>query len=103
METRALLKSMVMTIAKILLPNFWQHAPEKIRALNNWLQLYCNQQQHIYLNYHSHMVDSIGMIRTELSDDGVHPNEKGYQVMASLAEAVIHRALEQLEIVIRKC
>ena len=80
-----------------------QHAPEKIRALNNWLQLYCNEQQHIYLNYHSHMVDSLGMLRTELSDDGVHPNEKGYQVMASLAEAVIHRALDQLEIVIRKC
>lgn len=76
------------------------HAPEKIRALNNWLQLYCKEQQHIYLNYHSHMVDSIGMLQTELSDDGVHPNAKGYKVMAALVEAAIQRAIQQLEIVI---
>lgn len=76
------------------------HAPEKIRTLNSWLQLYCNEQQHIYLNYHSHMVNSQGMLRTELSDDGLHPNVKGYKVTASLADAAIQRALQQLEIVI---
>jgi lysophospholipase L1-like esterase len=75
------------------------HSPGKIRALNSWLQLHCSEQQHIYLDYHTHMVDDIGMLRTQLSDDGVHPNEKGYRVMAVLAEAAIQQALQQLEFV----
>jgi acyl-CoA thioesterase I len=74
-------------------------SPGKIRALNSWLQLHCNGQQHIYLDYHTHMVDNMGMLQTELSDDGVHPNEKGYRVMAELAETAIQQALQQLGVV----
>jgi lysophospholipase L1-like esterase len=69
------------------------HCPTKIRALNTWLKSYCAEQTHIYLDYYSHMVDSHGMLQTELSDDGVHPNVKGYKVMASLAETAIQQAL----------
>lgn len=76
-----------------LIQQFDPRTPERIRILNQWLELYCNEQQHIYLNYHSHMVDSLGMLQTELSDDGVHPNAKGYSVMTSLAEAAINRAI----------
>ena len=39
MKTRALLKSMVMTIAKILLPNFWQRLKQQKARLNDWAQL----------------------------------------------------------------
>ena len=68
---------------------------EKIRTLNHWLELYCNEQQHIYLNYYSPMVDRLGMLQTKLSDDGVHPNACGYSVMTSLAEVAIHCAIPQ--------
>ena len=74
------------------------NSPEKIRILNHWLELYCIEQQHIYLDYHSHMVDSLGMLQTSLSDDGVHPNAKGYSVMTPLAEAVMLCAIQQSKI-----
>ncbi|WP_202950728.1 GDSL-type esterase/lipase family protein [Pseudanabaena sp. PCC 6802] len=77
------------------------YSPEKIRALNNWLQLHCNEQQHIYLDYHSHMIDSHGMLQTELSDDGVHPNMKGYKIMTALAETYIQKVFQQLELITR--
>ena len=47
----------------------------------------------IYLDYHSAMADSRGGMRSELSPDGVHPNEAGYRVMAPLAEQAIEKAL----------
>ena len=37
----------------------------------------------------------LGMLRAELSEDDLHPNAKGYAVMAPLAEAAIQRALSR--------
>jgi lysophospholipase L1-like esterase len=34
-------------------------------------------------------------LKAEYSEDGVHPNIKGYQVMEPLAEAAIVKALRQ--------
>jgi lysophospholipase L1-like esterase len=39
------------------------------------------------------MVDGSGLLRAELSEDDLHPNAKGYAVMAPLAEAAIARTL----------
>ena len=36
---------------------------------------------------------SSGLLREEFSADDLHPNEKGYAVMAPLAEAAIKQAL----------
>jgi len=33
------------------------------------------------------------MLKRELSDDGLHPNDAGYKIMAPLAEKAIHKAL----------
>jgi lysophospholipase L1-like esterase len=38
-------------------------------------------------------VDDKGMLRTELSEDDLHPNARGYAIMAPLAEAAITQAL----------
>jgi lysophospholipase L1-like esterase len=38
------------------------------------------------------MVDEKGFLRDELSEDGLHPNQKGYDVMAPLAERAIAAA-----------
>jgi lysophospholipase L1-like esterase len=39
------------------------------------------------------MIDDKGLMRAELTEDDLHPNEKGYAIMAPLAEAAIARAL----------
>lgn len=65
----------------------------KIRALNDWLRRYCLEHHHIYLDYYSQMLDPQGMLKVALSDDGLHPNARGYTVMAQLAGAAIQQAL----------
>lgn len=74
---------------------FLQRSPEKILQLNQWLKNYCAQNNIIYLDYFSAMVDDRGMMRKELVDDGLHPNDAGYRVMAPLAEKAIRQALAQ--------
>ena len=70
---------------------FAQRAPEKILALNRWLQDYCAANRLVYLDYFSAMVDDKGLLRRELAEDGLHPNAAGYKIMAPLAEAAIIR------------
>jgi lysophospholipase L1-like esterase len=65
----------------------------KIKALNNWLQGYCVNHSVTYLDYYSAMVDEDGGMRPGISFDGVHPNAKGYAIMAPLAQAAIDKAL----------
>ena len=69
--------------------------PEQIRALNEWMKALAARQEYVYLDYYSSMVDDRGNLRQELSDDGVHPNRKGYAVMAPLVEQAIATAMKQ--------
>ena len=69
--------------------------PEKILALNKWIKDYADEHKLIYLDYFSAMVDDKGYFKDELSDDGLHPNAKGYQVMNPLAEAAIATSLKR--------
>jgi lysophospholipase L1-like esterase len=39
------------------------------------------------------MADSSGQMQADLSDDGLHPNAKGYRVMSPVALEAIGRAL----------
>jgi lysophospholipase L1-like esterase len=65
---------------------------EKIRALNGWMKEYAAQAGFGYLDYYSAMVDDKGGLRAELTGDGVHPNQAGYVVMASLVTHAIAEA-----------
>jgi len=67
--------------------------PEKILALNAWLKKYSAEHKLIYLDYFSAMLDEQGFLKKDLSEDGLHPNKKGYDVMAPLAEKTIQQAL----------
>jgi lysophospholipase L1-like esterase len=67
----------------------------KIVALNAWMKDYAAKHGLVYLDYHSAMADARQGLRRELSDDGVHPNEAGYRVMAPLAENAIAEALRR--------
>src|SRR2546425_10552639 len=72
-----------------------QRPPEKIRALNEWMKTYTAKNKLIYLDYYSSMIDEKGFLKDELSEDGLHPNAKGYTVMAPLAEQAIAKALKK--------
>ncbi|MGC2638240.1 MAG: SGNH/GDSL hydrolase family protein [Acidobacteriaceae bacterium] len=74
---------------------FLQRSPQKILALNNWLKKYCSVNGMVYLDYFSALVDDRGLLKPNLSEDGLHPNAAGFAVMAPLAQAAITRALAQ--------
>jgi len=65
---------------------------ERILALNTWIKDYCAKNHLVYLDYFSALVDDRGMLKRELAEDGLHPNDAGYKVMAPLAEKAIQRA-----------
>jgi lysophospholipase L1-like esterase len=67
----------------------------KIVALNKWMKAYAARMGEVYLDYHSAMADARQGMRADLSNDGVHPTEAGYRVMAPLAEAAIVEALRK--------
>jgi lysophospholipase L1-like esterase len=69
--------------------------PAQILALNDWMKKYAAAGGMTYLDYYSAMVDDKGMLKQELSDDGLHPNAKGYVVMMPLAEQAIASALKR--------
>jgi len=71
-----------------------QRPPEQIKALNEWLQHYAAENRLTYVDYYSAMIDEKGFLKDELSNDGLHPNEKGYEVMGPLAERAIAAALK---------
>jgi lysophospholipase L1-like esterase len=75
---------------------FAQRSPEKILELNRWLKKYCSASENdcLYLDYFSAMADEHGLMKKDLSDDGLHPNAAGFKVMAPLAEAAIDRVLK---------
>ncbi len=66
----------------------------RITAINEWMKGYAAARGFVYLDYFSAMIDANGVLRADLSNDDLHPNEKGYAVMAPLAEAAIGRALK---------
>jgi lysophospholipase L1-like esterase len=69
--------------------------PEKILELNAWIKKYAAANGHTYLDYFSAMVDPRGLLQPDLSEDGLHPNAKGYAVMSPLAEQAIRVALNK--------
>ena len=71
--------------------------PAAIREVNSWLTGFCRQRGFPYVDYFSATVDQSGMLKAELSDDGLHPNSTGYRVMAPLAQEAIDKTLAALQ------
>lgn len=68
-------------------------ASETIIHLNQLIKTYASQNQIDYVDYHTAMSDEKNGLREEFSNDGVHPNLKGYQIMEPILEKVIHKVL----------
>jgi len=71
---------------------FASRPPERILALNSWLKDYCAKNDLTYLDYFSAMVDDKGLLKRDLANDGLHPNQAGFAVMAPLAEKAIEQS-----------
>src|SRR5579884_1880352 len=67
--------------------------PPDILRLNAWLRDYAARANAVFADYYPAVVDAKGMLRDGLSQDGLHPNAKGYALMAPVAQAAIERAL----------
>lgn len=66
---------------------------ELIRELNHWILATSSQNNWKYIDYYSAMVDELGCMNPEYSEDGVHPNRKGYECMV----AVFNLAIKQFD------
>jgi len=73
---------------------FAQRPLARILELNAWIKQYCAKNGIVYLDYFSATVDDKGTLKRELADDGLHPNDAGYKIMAPLAEAAIAKAMK---------
>ncbi|MGA8027547.1 MAG: SGNH/GDSL hydrolase family protein [Bryobacteraceae bacterium] len=83
----------VMPVCDYVKPQTEHRPPEKIIALNTWIKEYCARHQLVYLDYYSAMLDENKMLKKDLTYDGLHPNDAGYEVMGPLASKAIETAL----------
>lgn len=67
--------------------------PAELRELNAWLRAFCARRGYVYADYFDAMVDAHGLMAARYTEDGVHPLDNGYAVMAPIAEKAIARAL----------
>jgi lysophospholipase L1-like esterase len=68
-----------------------EKAAETIIQLNQLIQSYANQMHVPFVDYHTAMADTKKGLPKEFSDDGVHPNLKGYQTMQPLLEKAVQK------------
>jgi lysophospholipase L1-like esterase len=66
-----------------------------IVEVNNWLREFCQKNHYVYVDYYNALRDSNGVLGADLADDGLHPNAKGYRIMAPLAVKGLDQALSE--------
>ena len=76
---------------------YWRQGLEpagKIVTLNKMISEYAYTNAIPYVDYYSAMVDEQKGLKSIFSEDGVHPNKAGYEVMITLAHKAIRLALK---------
>lgn len=66
----------------------------KIPKLNELIKAYCDKKEIVYLDYFTVMNDGKNGMIAEYTTDGVHCTAKGYEVMESLVQPAIKKALK---------
>jgi lysophospholipase L1-like esterase len=87
--------SSVMPVCDYIRPQTEKRPPEKIIALNQWMKDYAAKHGYVYLDYYTVMLDDKGMLKKELTGDGLHPNGEGYDLIGPSAEKAIAEALKE--------
>ncbi len=73
-------------------PQMETHSPQQIRKLNDWIRKFAKDNDCLFLDYYSALVDGQGFLRKGYSVDGLHPNAAGYAVMERSALQAIRAA-----------
>jgi lysophospholipase L1-like esterase len=76
-------------------PQTVRRPPTQILELNAWIKSYAARVHATFADYYSALVDSEGMLRDGYSNDGLHPNDRGFALLAPVAEAAIEKALNE--------
>lgn len=66
-----------------------------ILELNAWIKGYTRHAHATLADYYSAVVDAKGMFKEGYSKDGLHPNARGFTLLAPIAEAAIEKALRK--------
>ena len=61
----------------------------RVSELNSWLREYAAEKNLMYIDYHTALAGPAGELRSELGNDGVHPNRDGYFIMRRLLEQAL--------------
>lgn len=72
-----------------------ERKPEELVALNSWLRTFCAARGYGFADYHAALADRNGLMAAAYTQDGVHPLDNGYAVMAPIAQRAIAQALRQ--------
>jgi lysophospholipase L1-like esterase len=67
--------------------------PSDILKLNEWMKEYAARSHAIYADYFKAVVDEKGFLKEAISRDGLHPADKGYELMVPVASAAIQQAI----------
>jgi lysophospholipase L1-like esterase len=67
--------------------------PADILRLNSWIKTYAASVGATYCDYYSVVVDGSGFFKEGFSNDGLHPNAQGFQLMVPVVEAAIEKTL----------
>lgn len=88
-------------LCSVLPANFFYWNPkekpaERIIELNTILKKYALSNGILFVDYYSPMADEEKGLKTEFSEDRVHPNTAGYETMSPLIEKAIQLTLKTL-------
>lgn len=88
-------------LCSVLPANFFYWNPkekpaERIIELNSVLKNYTHSNNLTFVDYYAAMVDDEKGLKCELSEDRVHPNTAGYEIMSPIIEKAIQQTLNNL-------
>ena len=66
-------------------------ARPRIAEINAWLERFAHRTGAVWVDYWRVLDDGTGAMKRGLAIDGVHPNEAGYDAMATVIEPILHR------------
>lgn len=67
---------------------------ERIRNLNNKIKILAEELNVKYLNLHPLFADDLGELRADLTDDGLHLNDKAYEIWANFLRQLFKELLD---------